>query len=140
MFSSAQSVLKKPGSDPDDHEKSNLPFSGKLLEHAVSRQLQHHLALVHHHLALHKLLETFQSSLGARHRTETALVRATNDLLMNADSGAASTLILLDLNAAFDTISHTVLLDRIEKLLGLSDTGLVQVPSHRLLPVYSYWS
>lgn len=104
MFSSAQSVLKKPGSDPDDHEKSNLPFSGKLLEHAVSRQLQHHLALVHHHLALHKLLETFQSSLGARHRTETALVRATNDLFMSADSGTASILILLDLSAAFHKV------------------------------------
>lgn len=39
----------------------------------------------------------------AGHSIETALERVSNDLLMNADHGAASIFILLDLSAAFDT-------------------------------------
>lgn len=41
---------------------------------------------------------------------------------MNADSGAASILLLLDLSAAFDTVNQAILLDSMEKHLGLSDT------------------
>ena len=42
---------------------------------------------------------------------------------MAADSGLLTILILLDLSVAFDTISHTVLIDRLASL-GLSDTPL----------------
>uniref|UniRef100_A0A8C2I105 Reverse transcriptase domain-containing protein n=1 Tax=Cyprinus carpio TaxID=7962 RepID=A0A8C2I105_CYPCA len=42
---------------------------------------------------------------------------------MAADSGLLTILILLDLSAAFDTISHTILIDRLASL-GLSDTPL----------------
>jgi len=42
---------------------------------------------------------------------------------MAADSGLLSILILLDLSAAFDTISHTILLDRLA-LIGITDTPL----------------
>lgn len=51
--------------------------------------------------------------------------RDINDLLMAADSGLLTIpiLILLDLGAAFDTISHTILLDRLASI-GISDTPL----------------
>lgn len=42
---------------------------------------------------------------------------------MAVDSGLLTILILLDLSAAFDTISHTILIDRVASL-GLSDTPL----------------
>ena len=44
------------------------------------------------------LLEPFQSGFQAQHSCETALVRVTNDLLLAADSGFISVLLLLDLS------------------------------------------
>ena len=44
---------------------------------------------------------------------------------MSADSGAISILILLDLSAAFNTVSLSILLNRMEKFLGISGTALM---------------
>lgn len=69
------------------------------------------------------LLDLLKSGFRARHSTETVLVRVTNYFLVSADTGAASILILLDLSAALDMVNHSILLDRMENLFGLS--GLV---------------
>uniref|UniRef100_A0A8C5BDZ8 Reverse transcriptase domain-containing protein n=1 Tax=Gadus morhua TaxID=8049 RepID=A0A8C5BDZ8_GADMO len=110
-------ILKKPGADPTDlnHYRpiSNLPFISKTLERVVAAQLQSHLDT-------NNLHEPFQSGFRPKHSTETALVKITNDLLLAADSGLLTILILLDLSAAFDTISHPLLLDR---LAGIGITG-----------------
>ncbi|XDV49973.1 hypothetical protein PO909_019111 [Leuciscus waleckii] len=113
-------ILKKPGLDPDNPNNfrpiSNLPFLSKLLERSVASQLKHHLLS-------NQLYETFQSGFRTHHSTETALLKVTNDLLLASDSGSLSILLLLDLSAAFDTIDHSILLQRLQPL-GISGSAL----------------
>ena len=43
---------------------------------------------------------------------------------MKMDNGEVSMLVLLDLSAAFDTIDHNILLNRLEKRYGITGTAL----------------
>ncbi|RCU35147.1 hypothetical protein DVA81_17755 [Acinetobacter baumannii] len=70
------------------------------------------------------LFEDFQSGFREFHSTETALVKVTNDLLIASDKGSVCVLILLDISAAFDTIDHRILLQRLEHLIGIKGPGL----------------
>ena len=92
---------------------SNLPFLGKILEKAVSRQLNSFLSAS-------DTFDRFQSGFRPNHSTETALVKVVNDLRVNMDDGKLSVLVLLDLSAAFDTVDHKILIERLELWAGLS--------------------
>ena len=96
---------------------SKLPFLSKVLEKVVSTQL---IAFLDNN----DLFEKFQSGFRSQHSTETALIKVTNDLLLTADSGLSSILILLDLSSAFDTVDHDILISRLEHLIGISGVAL----------------
>ena len=48
---------------------------------------------------------------------ETALIRVYNDIMRAMDDGRVSVLVMLNLSAAFDTVDHGLLLDRLHMLL-----------------------
>jgi len=105
-------LLKKPGSDVDVAENyrpvSNLPVVSKLLERAVCKQLQSHLDAA-------GLMPTMQSAYRKGHSTETALAKVCSDIITAMDKGRHVLLALLDLSAAFDTVDHDILLERLSR-------------------------
>ena len=83
-------------------------------------------------MTINQLHEPMQSAYRACHSTETALVRVQNDILRTLDQGGAAILVLLDLSAAFDTIDHSILLSRMESVLGVKGSALQWFKSYLL--------
>ncbi len=120
-------LIKKTQLEPKDlvnyRPISNLPFLSKILEKVVSSQL-------YSFLEKNGICEDFQSGFRPYHSTETALIRVTNDLLLSSDRGCISLLVLLDLSAAFDTIDHNILLNRLQNFVGISGSALAWFKSY----------
>ena len=66
---------------------------------------------------------SFQSGCRPDDSTETVIVKVLSDIHLNTDCGKISVLVLLDLSAAFDTVDHNTLLDRLQNWVGLSGTA-----------------
>ena len=111
-------ILKKPGLDLNDltnyRPVSNLQFIGKVLEKVVAEQLTRHLDA-------HSLRDDLQSAYRPGHSVETALLKIKDDMDMALDRGDGILVVLLDLSAAFDTLDHHILLDRLKHTCGLTD-------------------
>ena len=110
-------LLKKPGAKliyKNYRPVSGLPFVSKLIEKVVSKQLNQHVDA-------NQLNETYQSAYKSKHSTETALIKITNDLLLEADN---QHVVFLDLSAAFDTVDHDMLLSRLETMFGINGLAL----------------
>ena len=110
-------LLKKPSADPDVLSNyrpvSNLPFVSKVLEKVVSARLSTHKKE-------NNLYETFQSAYRSGHSTETAILRVQNDILRAIDFGKCVFLVLLDFSAAFDTVTHDVMIDCLKSSFGIT--------------------
>ena len=96
---------------------SNLSFISKIIEKAVCSQMNEYLSSF-------SLFEKHQSAYRKFHNTETALVKITNDLLLAADDKKVSVVVLLDLSAAFDTIDHRILINRLKDDFGFDSKVL----------------
>jgi len=91
---------------------SNLSVVSKLLERLVSKQLMRYLDD-------NDLLPDLQSAYRGHHSTETAVLKVLSDILSALDTGNLAMLTLLDLSAAFDSVDHNTLLQRLRKSYGL---------------------
>ena len=116
-----QPLLKKPSLSTDDLNNfrpiSNLNFISKILEKVVASRIQSHLSS-------NSLFSSFQSAYRIFHSTETTLLKIHNDLILAMDRGEVTSLILLDLSAAFDTVDHSILLTRLKNWFGLDGLSL----------------
>ena len=130
-------ILKKAGLDPDSPASyrpvSNLTFVSKLVERIVCQQLNAYLCE-------HNLLPPLQSAFRVNHSTEIATLKIASDILDSADTGHVTILALLDLSAAFDTVDHDILLQRLACTYGIGGivlrwirsflTGRVQIVNY----------
>ena len=101
-------TLKDASLDPNEYKNyrpiSNLSFLGKLIERVVLRRLNAHMNKNNMEIPEQSAYKKFNS-------TETIMVKVINDLLISFDSKSATVLIMLDLSAAFDTVSHKKLMN-----------------------------
>lgn len=101
---------------------SNCSFLDKFLEKCAYLQ-------INDYLSQHCLYGKYQSAYRKSHSTETALLRIQNDVLLALDKRKDVILVMLDLSAAFDTIDHSILLNRLQKRFGFDDVVLAWVKS-----------
>ena len=102
---------------------SNLSFISKILEKTVSSRLLDHIKS-------NNLGKPLQSAYTRHHGTETALLKIQSDLLLAMDDHKASLVVFLDLSAAFDTIDHTILVNRLRNDYGLCEKALDWLESY----------
>ena len=113
-------LLKSPGLFADFSNLrpiGNLQYVSKLTKRAVFKQ-------THPHMEKHGLYPLLQSAYRKYHSSQTALLKAHNDILMNVVSRHMTLLVLLDLSAAFDTVDHDVLLNRLSTSFGVRGSAL----------------
>ena len=102
---------------------SNLSFISKILEKIVANRLQAHIKNNH-------LCNPLQSAYMKHHSTESALLKVHNDIIISMDKGEVTALALLDLSAAFDTIDHATLTDRLSDWYGISGQAHIWFSSY----------
>ena len=102
---------------------SNLSFVSKLIERAAFNQ-------IHGHLVCNNLYPVAQSAYRRNHSTETALLKVMNDILLNMNKQHVTILVLLDLSAAFDSVDHSTLFNRLSSKFGLNGTALAWFRSY----------
>ena len=76
------------------------------------------------HMTENGLHEVLLSAYKTAHSTETALLRVKTDLLRALDQKEGVIMVLLDLSAAFDTVSHSSLLEVLNTRIGISGMAL----------------
>ena len=108
--------LFKKGSktDPSNYRPiSLLPLLPKVFERVVLNQTEEFLSL-------NKVLYDYQSGFRKNHSTDTCLSFLNDKILKGFDDGLLTGMILIDLQKAFDTINHDILLKKLS-IIGFSD-------------------
>ena len=120
-------VIKKPSLDRNTPQSyrpvSNIQFRSKIIELVMLRQLTEHIEEC-------ELAEPLQSAYKRHHSTETALLRIQTDILNAIDNQQGIMMVLLDLSAAFDTVDHSILLNRLRDDFGVTGLALRLIQSY----------
>ena len=116
--------VPSPNKVEDFRPISILPALSKVLERLIHAQV---VKFLDNNSKLHN----FQSGFRKFHSTETALLRVTDDIRLAMDQRKCTILTLFDFSKAFDTVDHTVLLNKLA-ILGFSHNSLVWFKSYLL--------
>ena len=120
-------ALSKNLDDPQNTRPiCTLPRLSKIIEKAHQKQLESH---IYHH----NLQAKFQSGYRKFSSTETAMIRIFDDIQQSLNCKRHVVLLMLDSSAAFDTVDHTILLERLRTQYGL-DTQALQFMNSYLQP------
>ena len=114
------------GGDRDDlcnyRPISVLPTVARIFEKLVYDQM-------YAYFLNNDLLDDRQFGFRSLHSTALALSKVTNTWLLNLDSGRMNSVVLLDIQKAFDTVDHQILLDKL-RCYGVSGDQLVFFASY----------
>jgi len=120
-------LLKKSGlnrSDPANYRPiSNLNTVSKVIERLVLARLKPQLFTSDN-------FSRFQSAYRQGHSTETALLCALESVYSAIDKKKLAVLVGLDISAAFDTVNHAILLERLHSVFGVTGTALNWLSSY----------
>ena len=129
IFKKAQvlPLLKKPNLDPTSPANyrpiSNLSTMSKLLERLLLSRLRPHITTSSN-------FSSFQSAYRPGFSTETALLHIFNNLSDICGKGNCAVMVGLDLSAAFDTINHQLLLERLKSDFGIDGLAFSWLQSY----------
>ena len=114
-------LLKKQNLDVEQFKNyrpvSNLHFVSKIIEKVVLVRLENHILKADLHVHV-------QSAYRKLHSTETALLKISNDVLSSIDTKQCMILASLDFSAAFDTVDHSLLEQKLEYEFGIKGSAL----------------
>ena len=109
---------------------SSITTLSKIMEKIVYARLMTYLTQ-------NDLLPQRQSAYRPGHSTETTLMRFHEDLTQAQNSGKITCVILLDSSAAFDTVDHKILIERLNKRYGIQHQALKWIENYLQDRVYS---
>lgn len=101
---------------------SVLPTISKIFERVLHNQIQDYMNI-------NKILYDGQYGFRPKHSTELAALELVDKITQDMDKGDVPLCIFLDLSKAFDTINHTILLDKL-KHYGFSSLSLKLLNSY----------
>ena len=96
---------------------SILPAISKVMERIIHTQ-------IHNHIPQHSLLLEAQFGFRKNPSTATCILKLTDIIYKNMDSGLLTGVVFLDLKKAFDTVNHEILLNKLHSF-NLSNRQLI---------------
>ena len=117
--------LHKKGSklDPGNYRPVSILSSiSKVMEKVVYEQVEKYLAKK-------KLLYEFQSGFRTSHSTDTCLLYLSDHIKQEVDAGKYCGMVMLDLQKAFDTVNHSILVNKL-KAIGFDNTSVSWMQSY----------
>ena len=103
--------------DPSNYRRiSVLPLISKIYEKIVHNQMIDYLAQ-------YNMLYKYQSDFRTKHSTDLSLFYLNEKILKGFNNGLFTGMILIDLQKAFDTIDHNILLEKLKAIGFCDDTG-----------------